>query len=165
MDTLVFALTFGHSFSVVEVVGILGLLASLPVFLSFTDYTENRILNQQFGSVALTVAATLYFGLSTSTINDDGTGVTEPVGNGYARVAVTNNATNFPNTTTGSKSNGTEIAFPTASGAWGTVTHFFISDAASAGNMIAYGALTTAKTIGNGDTARFAASSLTITLT
>jgi hypothetical protein len=133
--------------------------------MSFTDFLENRILNQNFGNAAHAIAGTYYFGLSTTTIADDGTGITEPAGNGYARVAVTNNTTNFPTTTTGSKANGTEIAFPTATGAWGTATHFFIADASSAGNVWAYGALTTAKTIGNGDTARFAIGSLTITLT
>jgi hypothetical protein len=133
--------------------------------MSFTDYLENKVLNQNFGGVAWTPPATLYFGLSTTTIADDGTGITEPVGSAYARVAVTNNTTNFPNTTTGSKSNGTDIPFATATGAWGTVTYFFIADASTAGNVLAYGALTTAKTIGNGDTARFAAGSLTISLT
>jgi hypothetical protein len=148
-----------------DLVTLVALFGGIPIVASFTDYLENKILNHNFGGVAWTPPATLYFGLSTTTIADDGTGITEPAGNAYARVAVTNNTTNFPNTTTGSKSNGTEVAFPTATGSWGTCTDFFLADAASGGNVVGYGALTTPKTIGNGDTARFAPAALVITLT
>jgi len=63
---------------------------------SFTDFLENELLDHVFGNAAYTSPATLYIGLSTSTITDAGGNVTEPVGGSYARVPVTNNATNFP---------------------------------------------------------------------
>jgi len=44
------------------------------------------------------------------------------------------------------------------------VTHFAIFDAATLGNMLAYGALDTAKAVNDGDTAEFADAALKITL-
>lgn len=132
---------------------------------SFTDYLENRTLDHFFGGVASTPPATLYVGLSTSTITDAGGNITEPSGNGYARVAVTNNATNFPAASGGAKSNGTAITFPQASGSWGTVIDFFIADASSGGNILGYGTLTVSKAVTSGDTLSFAIGELDITLT
>lgn len=131
---------------------------------SFSDYLENKLLDHVFGNTAYTAAATLYAALSTADPTDSGGGIAEPVGNAYARVAITNNTTNWPNASAGSKANGTAVTFPTASGSWGTITHFAIFDASSSGNMIGYGTLTASKVIGNGDTASFAISALTITL-
>ena len=132
---------------------------------SFTDFLELEVLDHVFGAATYTAPATLYVGLSTTTITDAGGNITEPSGGSYARVAVTNNATNFPAASAGSKSNGTAITFTTATGSWGTVVDFFIGDASSAGNILGYGTLTSSRTIASGDSASFAASALTITLT
>lgn len=132
---------------------------------SFTDFLELEVLDHVFGAAAYTAPATLYVGLSTTTITDAGGNITEPSGGSYARVAVTNNATNFPAASAGSKSNGTAITFTTATGSWGTVIDFFIGDASSAGNILGYGTLTSSRTISSGDSASFAISALTITLT
>lgn len=131
---------------------------------SFADYLENELLDHAFGAALFTPAGTLYVGLSTTAINDAGGNITEPSGNNYARVAVTNNATNFPAASGGAKSNGLAITFPQASGAWGTVTHFFISDAPSGGNIYCWGALTASKEVTTGDTLSFAVGDLDITL-
>jgi len=130
----------------------------------FTYYLDNQLINEAFGGVAYTPPATLYVGLSTTAPAQGGTGITEPSGNGYARVAVTNNTTNFPNATNGSKSNGTTITFPASTGSWGTVGYFFVADAASAGNILAYGTLNNPQTVSSGDTLSFAVGALTITL-
>ncbi len=130
---------------------------------SFTNYLENRTLDHFFGATASTAPATLYIGFSTTTINDDGTGITEPVGNNYSRIAVTNNATNFPAASAGSKSNGVAFVSAVASGSWGTLTHAFIADASSGGNVLAWCAITN-KTIGNLDTVSVGIGALTITL-
>lgn len=131
---------------------------------SFTDFAENEVLDQLFGAQAYTAPATLYFGLSTSTVADDGSNITEPSGNNYSRVAVTNNKTNFSVSSGGSVQNDAAISFPQASGSWGTITDFFISDASSGGNILAYGALDASKAVGDGDTLSFAIGDLTITL-
>lgn len=132
--------------------------------MSFTNYLESVLLDEVFGGTNYVPPATIYVGLSTTAPAEDGTGVTEPAGGGYARVAVTNNATNWPPTgTDGTKSNGTVITFPQATADWGTATHFFLADSAN-GGVLAFGSLGLAKTIGTGDTASFGVDSLTITL-
>lgn len=132
--------------------------------MSFTNYLENELLDHVFSAAAWTAPATLYLGLSTTAINDDGTGLTEPTGNAYARVAVTNNATNWPAASNGLKSNGVKLTFPTATGSWGTISYFFLSDAASGGNLVLWGQLSTAKAIDAGDQAFFNAGDIDITL-
>ena len=129
---------------------------------SWADYLENKMLDHVFGAVTYTPPATLYFGLSTTTIADAGTGITEPSGNGYARKGVTNNTTNFPSAVAGAKTNGADITFDPASGSWGTVTDFFIADALSGGNILAYGVLGTPKAITSGDTAKIASGALSL---
>lgn len=133
---------------------------------SFTDYLEVKVLDLVFGLTAFSPSATFYVGLSTTTITDAGGNITEPVGNNYSRVTVTNNKTNFSNAsgTPTEVSNATEIAFPQASGSWGTITDFFVSDAVSGGNIYIYGVLTVPKVITSGDTARFAIGDLDIHL-
>lgn len=133
---------------------------------SFSDFTEAKVLDHLFGATSYTPPVTLYMALFTVAPSDSGGG-TEVTGGSYARVAVTNNTTNFPNATGTSptaKANGTVITFPTASGSWGTCVAFGIFDASTSGNLIAWADLTANKTVGSGDTASFAVSSLAITL-
>ena len=133
--------------------------------MSFTDFLENEILDHVLGGADYTRPASVYVGLSTTTPNDDATNITEPPGgNAYARVTLTNNATSWPAATGGLKENGVNVTFPTATGSWGTVTHFFIADAPSGGNVLMIGALTTSKTIDNGDTAQFSVGDIDVTL-
>lgn len=131
---------------------------------SFANYLEDKVLDHIFGGGDYTRPATLYVGLSTTTISDAGGNITEPDGGNYARKAVTNNSTNFPASSAGAKANGTAIEFATPSADWGKVTDFFIADAASDGNILAYAALTASKTINSGDTVSFAIGDLDITL-
>lgn len=133
----------------------------------FSDYLESNLLDHVFGASAFAAPGTLYVGLSTTAPNDDGTGVTEPGAGAYARVAVTNNLTNWPAATPGdpsTKSNGTKFTFPTATASWGVITHFVIYDAGAGGNLIASGALTASKTIDSGDQPFFDPGELDITL-
>ena len=137
---------------------------------SKSDYLEAVVLNLVLGGTAYTPPGTLYLALSTAAYSDAATGsaMTEvsAAGTGYARLAVTNNATNWPaasGTSPTQKANGTAMTFPAATGSWGTVSSFYICDAASAGNVLYGGDLTTAKAIQTGDTATFAAGAITVT--
>lgn len=138
---------------------------------SKSDYLEAAILNYILGGVAFTPPTNtnpVYVALSTAAYSDAATGasMSEVTGGSYARVAVTNNTTNWPNatgTSPATKSNGTAITFTAATASWGTVTSFYICDALSGGNVYYGGDLTTAKAIGSGDTATFAAAAITIT--
>lgn len=131
---------------------------------SFGDFLENELLDHVWGNAAYTAPATLYLALSTTDPTDDGSGITEPSGGSYARLGVANNLTNWPAAAAGSKSNGTDMQFVTATASWGVIAYMAIYDAAVGGNMLAHAALTTSKTIDNGDTVIFEIGNLTITL-
>lgn len=115
---------------------------------SLADYLENELLDHVFGVGAFSVPSNIYVGLSTADPGDDAAGLAEPSGNNYARVQV--NA--WDEAAARATANTGVITFPQASGAWGTITHFAIFDAASAGNMLAHGALATSKAVVSGNT-------------
>lgn len=137
-----------------------------------TTYLDTQLNKLQWGLTAYTPASPVYLAASTTTPTQAGTNFTEPVGNNYSRVSVTNNTTNFhaavsqPGTGQQQNNNAT-FSFPQASGvaaSWGTVTYIGFYDAASNGNLLWYGALTVAQTIGGGDTLSFSADNIQITL-
>jgi hypothetical protein len=131
---------------------------------SFADYLENAVLDHVFGKSTLTAGASLYVGLSTTTITDAGANITEPSAGAYARVAVTNNKTTWTTASGGSISNAITIAFAAATSAWGTVTDMFLSDSSAAGNIYVYDDLTVSKAVTSGDTVQFVPGDLTINL-
>ena len=129
---------------------------------------SNKILDHIFGSTSYSQAATVYIGLwAASSLSATSTGSTagEVSGGAYARVAVTNNTTNWTPTNSSSqqKQNGTAINFPTPTANWGTVGQVAILDAASAGNILYWGDLSSSQTINSGNTVSFAVNALTIT--
>lgn len=131
---------------------------------SFSDFLENELLDHVFGNAAYSAPATLYIALYTDAPTDAGGG-TEVTGGSYARKDVTNNATNFPAASGGTKSNDTVITFVQATADWGNIVAFGIFDASSGGNLLAWGDLTDPKNVDNGDTASFAVGAIDITLT
>lgn len=128
-----------------------------------TDYLENAIIGHIFRGAAYTAPTTLYVGLFTAAPGEAGGG-TEVSGGSYARVAVANSAAEWaaPVAGNGTTSNLNAITFPAPTGDWGQATHWAIFDAATAGNQLINEALTTPKTINNGDAApSFAPGALT----
>lgn len=96
------------------------------------------VADSQFGGGSTSWApATWYVGLSKTAPNADGSGFTEPVGASYARVAVTNNATNWLAAITSNgaavKSNGAKITFPNPTGEWGVMAYVGLFTASSGG--------------------------------
>lgn len=131
-----------------------------------SDTYANYLLDLAFSRATNSFPATFYYGLSTTLPTNTGGNVTEPSGGGYARVAVTNNATNFPVASGRSKSNGTAITFPAATADWASgasIGYFVIYDATSAGNFVGWGELTTPVVVLNGTQPSFAVGALTIT--
>lgn len=127
-----------------------------------SDYLANAILNEVYGAAAFSAPATLYCALFTVAPTSAGGG-TEVTGGSYARVSKTNNTTNFPTTSSKSKTNGTAINFGTATADWGTIVGAAWFDASSGGNMIAYGPFGTSVSVLNGGSFQIAASGMTIT--
>ena len=127
--------------------------------MSFSNYLETEILDHVFGGAAYTAPGTLYLALHTADPAEDGSGTeVSTSGTAYARATVA--FTTSGNTT----SNTAAVEYSTATANFGTVTHVAVWDAASAGNMLAYAALTSSKTIETGDVFRVPAGDLDITL-
>jgi len=123
---------------------------------AMSDYLENKVLDHILGTTAYTQPTNVYVGLSTASFADDNSG-TELSGSGYARVSASFNAAS-----SGSADNSAAIEFSAATGSWGTVSHFGIFDASSAGNLLIHGSFTTAKVIGSGDILKITAGDLDI---
>ncbi len=128
---------------------------------SFTDYWENEILDHLFGKGSYT-PPTIYVGLSMTNPLDDASGLSEPTGNGYARVQTS--ASDWSMASGGYLDNANEITFAQATGSWGTITHFALFDAATGGNMLAHGALSQSTSVDNSDVAGFEVGDLGISL-
>lgn len=124
---------------------------------AMSDYLENEILDHILRNAAYTPASTVYIGLSTGSFNDDNSG-TELSGSGYARQSIA-----FDAASGGATDNTSAVDFPTATGSWGSVSHYGLFDASSSGNLLIHGAFSAAKTVGSGDILRIAAGELDIT--
>ena len=123
----------------------------------FSDYLENKVVGHVFGGSAYTAPSTLYVALYTSAPSDTGGG-TEVSGGAYARQTAAFTVTND------TASNPSAIEYPTATADYGTVVAVGIFDASSSGNLLAYGNLTTSKTVSTGDVFRFNAGAIDITV-
>jgi predicted metal-binding membrane protein len=127
--------------------------------MSFSNYLETEILDHVFGGAAYTAPATLYLSLHTANPDEDGSGAeVSTSGTAYARQTVAFSVTGNTATTTSA------VEYPVATANYGTVTHVAIYDASTAGNLIAYAALTSSKAIETGDVFRVPAGDLDITL-
>ena len=125
---------------------------------SLTDYTEQKLNDWLTGKADMPATTTRYLALFTAAPSDAGGG-TEVSGGSYARVAITDDMETASGTD-GTVTNTGDILLPTATGPWGTVTHFAVMDAASGGNMIEWDALDSGVGIASGQTFRFASGAL-----
>jgi len=131
---------------------------------ALSTYAEMKILDLLFKNTSYT-SPNAYIGAFTSDPTDSASG-TEASGSGYARVQIDNKTSSATSGADNSSiTNSSAITFPAASGgAWGTITHIGIFDAASSGNLLAHGALAASKIISDGDVLQLNASSLVITI-
>ena len=126
--------------------------------MSFSNFLETEILDHVFAGAAYTAPGTHYLALFTAVADGETGSVTEVSGGGYARQTVA--FTTSGNTT----SNNAAVEYPTATANYGTVTHVGVYDASSSGNLMAYAALSSNKTIETGDVFRVPSGDLDITL-
>lgn len=132
------------------------------------EYWSQKLLNQMFGGTAYTFPTTLYFALFSATPSVSATG-TEATGTSYARASLACNTTNWPaisgTTTTITNNVAATYATCTDAAGWSSGVNMVaagIMDALTAGNLLYWGALTTAKAVLNGDTAQFAIAAITV---
>lgn len=111
---------------------------------SFSDYTENKVLDHIFNDGTFTVPSTVAIGLWTSALTDASTGATagEAAYTTYARV--TTAAADFSAAAAGSKTNTAAFTFPACTAGTSTITFWGTFDSAStgAGNLLVWGTTT-----------------------
>lgn len=123
--------------------------------MSKTNYLENLVLDWVLGGSTPTRPAGRFLALHTADPTEAGN-VGELSGSGYARQSIT-----FGAASSGSASNTSTHTF-TATGSWGTVSHFSIWDASTAGNPLYKGALTTARTVNTGESLTVASAAIVV---
>lgn len=125
---------------------------------AFSNYLEDALINHVLRNTSYpTPGLNIYVALYTTDPTDADSG-TEVTGGSYARQQVT--AWDAPSN--GATQNTSEIAFPVATGNWGTVTHVGIRDAAAAGNLLYHGILTAPVAINTNEQFKFAAGDLDV---
>ena len=134
-----------------------------------TTYLENKILSFIFKNNAgsfTTPGDSIYVGLATAVSDAEAGSLTEATFGSYARQQVTAANWTLASASTDQQTvvNAANIEFPASSGTSNTVTHAFLVDAASSGNILFVGALDASKTIATGDIFRINAGNLTIEL-
>jgi len=130
---------------------------------AFSTACSGSVINHTLRNTAMGVSGSkvyvaLYF--DDPTAADVGTEVSGSAG--YSR----KNITDWSEPVSGSTVNVAIEAFGAASSTWGTISHIGIknTEGPTGGDLLYYGALTDSKTVGNGDTFRFSASALSITI-
>ena len=127
--------------------------------MALSTYLANALQSAVLRNTSYTSPATVYVALYTTdpTVANSGTEVS---GGSYARVSAAFDAPSG----TGITANTSLLTFPTASGSWGTVTHFGVLDASSGGNLLHFGALSVSKVVATNDIVTVPAGDLDVTL-
>ena len=129
---------------------------------AFSNYLEDQITGwiagTTFASAPTATFVQLYNGDPTDT-GSSGTAL-------YSRVSVASGAGSWTRGTggNGTITNASAVTITSSASATASATHVAVFDASSSGNLLFYGALTTAKTIASGDEVKFNASALTLTV-
>ena len=136
-----------------------------------SNFLENKVLDHvlRYSAAPYTAPSTLYLALFNNTSGSAAanleagtlTDETGTSGTAYARQSVT-----FAAASSGSSATNATVTFPTATANWGTITHVAImdNDTEGGGNVLFWGAVTTAKTIETGDTFQVSSGNLTVSL-
>lgn len=126
---------------------------------SFSDYVEGKVLDHLLRVASFSQPTGLYVALFSAAPSDAGGGteVTTTI-RVAGRVAAT-----FGAASSGSSANSALVDFGASAGT-ATITHFAIFDAASAGNMLVWGSVTTSLSITPGINVSFAIGALTVSL-
>ena len=134
--------------------------------MSFANTLEAQILDHLFGLATWTAPTNLYIGLSTADPLDDGSGLAEPVGSGYARVLCDPGTAQWlrAGTSPTTVDNKAAITFPEASGAgWGTISYACLFTALSGGIPILSWALDSPQLVNALETVSFAIGAYNVT--
>lgn len=140
-------------------------LEQFRMMAGFTSALEASILDHVLNDGAYTPPTNWFLAFSTTTPTEAAGNFTEPSGNAYARLSTA--AADWAAAVAGDpsvKDNANALTMPTATGSWGTLTHFGLYTASSGGTLGIWGALDVSKAVTTGDTASFAVGALDIKL-
>ena len=130
----------------------------------FSTYLETRVLDffLNANSLSTTAPSTVYVALHTADPGEAGTS-SEATETGYARASVSfgSASTDTAGATTISNDGAVSIGPITGTP---TYTHISIKDAATSGNTLFYGALSSSLTLTSGDSVQFSVGNITVTL-
>ena len=134
-----------------------------------TNYLEHAILDFLFKNNSESFATpgnSIYVGLATAVSSIETDSLTEATFGSYARQQVQASGWTVPAVGTDAQTatNAANVEFPASTGTNNTITHAFVVDAASSGNILFVGALDASKTIATGDIFRINAGNLSIEL-
>lgn len=131
----------------------------------FTSALEASILDHVLNDGTYTPPTNWFLAFSTTTPTEAAGNFTEPSGNAYARLSTA--AADWAAAVAGDpsvKDNANALTMPTATGSWGTLTHFGLYTLLTVGVLGIWGALDVSKAVTTGDTASFAVGALDIKL-
>jgi hypothetical protein len=123
-----------------------------------SNYLENKLVDHSLGTTTYTKPTNVYLALYTTNPTDADSG-TEVSGSGYARQVLA-----FTAGSNGVSSNSASVTFTASGGSFGTVAYVGIRDALTTGNLLYYGAMTTSRTISDGESLVFDIGSIVVTL-
>ena len=134
-----------------------------------TTYLENKLLSFIFKNNAgsfSTPGDSIYVGLATAVSDAEAGSVTEASFTNYARQQVTAANWTLASSSTDAQTvyNTNNVEFPASGGTTQTITHVFLADASSSGNILFVGALDSSRQIASGDIFRINATNLSIEL-
>ena len=109
---------------------------------SKSDYLENKDLDHNLGKTAFTMPTGLYLALCTAVPTDASTGssITEATYTGYARKQIA--AADLNAAASGSSTTNVAEVFAACTGGSSTIIGFALCDAATAGNVLYWGTVT-----------------------
>jgi hypothetical protein len=135
---------------------------------NFSNYLENKIVGWLNGDALATITGSLYVALYSSPGVVQDNAATNLIGLTTPRVEVSSwtvtTATGSTDGSDASITNAAEIVMTSDSNVAATASHFAVYDAASSGNLLFHGALSSSVSIALGDTVKFAANSITLTV-
>tara|TARA_R110000803_G_scaffold117144_1_gene185681 strand:- start:19 stop:450 length:432 start_codon:yes stop_codon:yes gene_type:complete len=135
-----------------------------------TNYLERRILHYIFKNNSLSFSSpgdSLYVGLATAVSAAETGSLTEANFTNYVRkqvVAANWTTIGADSTDTQTAKNSANVEYPASGGTNNTISHVFVADASTGGNILFVGALDVSKLIADGDIFRINAGNLTIEL-
>lgn len=132
-----------------------------------TTYLEHALLDFIFKNNSEAFASpgdSIYVGLATAASDPEAGTVTEATFTNYARQQVTAANWTLASGATDAQTvtNAANIEYPASGGTDNTISHVFIADAVTSGNILFVGALDASKAINSGDVFRINAGNLTI---